>query len=151
MVIGIVQNGDAVKYTVKFPFGLSTLSPSAILHAVQDRSSPYVRREGKMVVDELKGGTALYGAKLSDRYQLLFGTENIYLFLRRYSLLCQLLSAIRELCETMEPPVDPEVQVALAVQGDPLVDPEATSVLLRDGATRISSGIRVPQMTQVSS
>lgn len=95
------------RYRVKLPFGLAHLSPSAILYAVPSVDAPHIRRDGIMVREE----AALYAkegsARLDARYQLLFGTEKIYQFLRLYLLLCSLLSDTREHCASVPPRADP--------------------------------------------
>ena len=120
---GIVEKNDIIKYTVKLPFGLAHLSPSAILYNIQDNTAPFVRRDGSMVSDEATERSNVVGATLSDKYQLLFGTENVYLFLRRFSLLCQLLSSIREHCETVEPPEDPALSYATKLSQQQATEP----------------------------
>jgi hypothetical protein len=85
------------RYRVKLPFGLGHLSPPAILFAIPSKDAPYVRRDGIMVRDE----TPIYDSKeraplLDSKYQLLFGTEITYQFLRLYLLTCSLLSDIQD-------------------------------------------------------
>lgn len=95
-------------YRVKLPFGLGHLAPSAILYAVPSKETPFIRRDGVMVRDESTFEVEESSpVKLGDQYQLLFGTEKIYLFLRLYSLLCSILTDTREYCETHPPPEDP--------------------------------------------
>lgn len=95
------------KYRVKLQFGLGHLAPSAILFAVPSMDMPHIRRDGLMVRDEASHYVDENAPKLDPRYQLLFGTEQIYLFLRLYSLLCSLLSDTREHCAALPPSYDP--------------------------------------------
>jgi hypothetical protein len=60
-----------------------------------------------MVRDEASLYEDVNAPKLDSRYQLLFATEKIYLFVRLYSLLCSVLSDTREHCDTYPPPDDP--------------------------------------------
>lgn len=106
-----VLEGSSASYRVKLPFGTAYLSPAAVLYAIPSKDSPYVRRDGKMVRDmSLKenGGSLAYSAhKLDEKYEILFGTENIYVFLRLYVLLCTLLDDICEHCDTFGCSGDP--------------------------------------------
>ena len=60
-----------------------------------------VRDEGTLDVEES-------GVILNPKYQLLFGTEKVYLFMRMYTLLCSILSDIRDQCLAFPPTADPE-------------------------------------------
>jgi len=60
-----------------------------------------------MVRDESSLDIEGSGAKLSSHYQLLFGTEKVYLFLRMYTLVCSVLSDTREHCLAFPPAADP--------------------------------------------
>lgn len=100
------ESGKA-KYRIKLPFGVAYVGPSAILHAVASKDTPYVRRDGVMMRDESVGENGGLIGKLDQKYKLLFGTENVYVFLRLYSLLCSILSSIREHCEMFENVEDP--------------------------------------------
>lgn len=96
------------KYRIKFPFGVAHLSPSAILHAVPSKDTPYVRHDGTMVrEDAVVENGGLSSAKLDAKYKLLFATESSYLFLRLYSLLCSILATTREHCESFDARDDP--------------------------------------------
>lgn len=96
------------RYRVKLPFGLGHLSPSAILYAIPTKDSPYIRRDGMMVRD---GATLddmdFVAPSIESKYQLLFGTEKIYLFMRIYNLLCAVLSDTYEALMTSPEPADP--------------------------------------------
>ena len=60
-----------------------------------------------MVRDESSHDVEGSGVKLDSTYQLLFGTEKVYLFLRMYTLVCSVLSDIREHCLAFPPAADP--------------------------------------------
>jgi histone deacetylase complex regulatory component SIN3 len=107
-IVACVEAGESVKYTAKLSFGVVYLSPSAILHAVPANENPFVRRDGEMVRDAVPKGDVLYSEKLRDQYKLLFGTENVYLLLRRFILLSTLLGDVRHYCETIGTPNDPK-------------------------------------------
>jgi hypothetical protein len=111
------MQGDIASYRVKFPFGIAHLSPSAILHSIPSKETPYVRRDGNMVRDTVlmsSGGssssTASSKKAIGDKYELLFGTESVYLFLRKYLLLCSILKDIREHVDTFGPSGDPSLE-----------------------------------------
>lgn len=86
-------------YRVKLPYGLGLLSPTAILHAVQSKASPYVRRDGHMVRDESDVEMDTSSPKVDASYKVLFGTEKMYLFWRLFSLLCSVVADCRESCK----------------------------------------------------
>lgn len=97
------------EYRVKLSFGMGHLKPFAVLHPLAVKETPYVRRDGAMVreydapVDA--GGSEDH--KLGAKYQLLYGTERVYLFMRLYVLLTNLLADIRHHCETFPMTQDP--------------------------------------------
>ena len=117
---------SAAKYRVKLPFGLGNLSPSAVLHPVQSEDVPYVRRDGVMVKDKatIESRPSPDAPKIDEKYQLLFGNENIYLFLRLYTLLCSLLSDIKGHCEMFPAPEDPAKSYYNPAQTHPKVTSE---------------------------
>jgi hypothetical protein len=88
------------KYRIKLPFGVAYVGPSAILHAIPSKDSPYVRHDGTMMRDDSVAQNGGSIGKLDQKYKLLFGTESVYLFLRLYSMLCSILSSTREHSET---------------------------------------------------
>jgi hypothetical protein len=106
---GVITSFTEAKheYRVKLSFGIGHLRPSALLHPLAVKETPYVRRDGTMVreydVPVVGGG----GAKLGAKYQLLYGTERIYIFMRLYTLLTNLLANVREHCETFASGADP--------------------------------------------
>jgi hypothetical protein len=108
------MQGDNASYRVKFPFGIAHLSPSAILHSIPSKDTPYVRRDGNMVRDTVlleSGNLSSTSRKaMDDKYELLFATESIYLFLRKYVLLCSILKDIREHVDTFGPSGDPSLE-----------------------------------------
>jgi hypothetical protein len=96
------------RYRVKLPFGLGHLSPTAILYAIPSKDAPFVRRDGIMVRDETSYYRSIsQSPKLDSKYQLLFGTDVTYQFLRLYLMLCSLLSDTREHISTFPPLDDP--------------------------------------------
>ena len=124
-VTGFVDSNSsaAAKYQVKLPFGSAMLSPSAILFALQSKETPYVRRDGSMVRDPLPSNGADGATTLGSDYQLLFGTEAIYVFLRRYALVCSLLGELKQHCESSAKLEDP-----------------ATRYITKDRQATVSSG-----------
>lgn len=108
-VVAFVKTTDdaSPKYRVKLPYGLGFLSPAAILFAIPSQEAPFVRRDGAMVRDEAIVTELTSEGQLSDRYKIVFGTENVYMFLRQFSLLCSLLRDTRECCAKSPFPVDP--------------------------------------------
>ncbi|GKY97387.1 hypothetical protein MPSEU_000697200 [Mayamaea pseudoterrestris] len=96
------------KYRVKLPFATAYLSPSAILFAIAVKDQPYVRRDGVMAREEsfLNRSPTSASQKLDPRYKLLFGTDNIYLFIRQYTLVCSVLASTRLHQESLnDPPI----------------------------------------------
>ena len=91
---------NTVGYRVRLPFGIATISPSAILYHVPNKEAPYIRRDGVMVRDTDIVSNGRNFPVLDEKYQLLFATERIYLFLRYYSLFCQILAGLKEHCDT---------------------------------------------------
>lgn len=108
VVAFVKTNEDAFpKYRVKLPYGHGFLSPAAILFAIPSQETPFLRRDGAMVRDEDVVTELTSEGQLCDRYNIVFGTENVYMFLQQFSLLCSLLRDTRERCENSHPPVDP--------------------------------------------
>ena len=95
------------RYRVKLSYGVGHLSPSAILYTLPSRDTPFIRRDGVMVRDEGTLDVEGSGVILNPKYQLLFGTEKVYLFMRMYTLLCSILSDIRDQCLAFPPSTDP--------------------------------------------
>jgi hypothetical protein len=96
------------EYRVKLSFGIGHLRPSAVLHPLAVKETPYVRRDGTMVREyDVPVVGDNHGHKLGAKYQLLYGTERVYLFMRLYTLLTNLLANVRDHCETFSPREDP--------------------------------------------
>lgn len=98
------------RYRVKLPFGVASVRPSAIMHSVvQPDGATMVRRDGLMVKDDSHAGTGegLFAEKLNKRFQLMFATENVYLFMRLYCLLVSLLTGTRQYLKICPPSTDP--------------------------------------------
>jgi hypothetical protein len=93
-------NPYGAKYRIKLRYGIGYIAPSAVLYAIQSKSLPYVRRDGVMTKDDRPDG-ASSGKTLDQTYQLLFSTETVYLFLRRYVLLCSILDDLHDLCQKL--------------------------------------------------
>lgn len=101
------SDDTSAKYRVKLPYGYGLLNPAAILFAIASQDTPFVRRDGVMVRDEAIVTELTSEGQLSDRYKIVFGTENMYMFLRQFTLLCSLLRDTRQCCENSPSPVDP--------------------------------------------
>jgi hypothetical protein len=97
------------EYRVKLSFGIGHLRPSALLHPLAVKETPYVRRDGTMVreYDSPVAAGGGSGTKLGAQYQLLYGTERVYLFMRLYTLLTNLLANVRDHCESFATREDP--------------------------------------------
>jgi len=106
------------KYRVKLAFGTAYVNPSAILYAVPTKETPYIRRDGSMVRDERLVENGSSSPKLHEKFEMLFGTENIYLFMRLYLVLCELLADIRKHCETNGPSIDPATKYCRPTKTD---------------------------------
>lgn len=125
MIFGIVAPGQRVRtiygdgvitsfteakheYRVKLAFGIGYLKPSAVLHPLAVKETPYVRRDGSMVREyDAPMVVGAHGHKLGAKYQLLYGTERVYLFMRLYTLLTNLLANVRDHCDTFSTREDP--------------------------------------------
>ena len=101
-------------YRVKLAFGTATINPSAILYHIPNKDAPYIRRDGVMIRDHDRAAKSSNGLVLDEKHQLLFATERIYIFLRYYSLLCQILTYIKDHCDTF-----PVVSVPSSSYHDP--------------------------------
>jgi hypothetical protein len=117
----------AAKYRVKLPFGTAFVNPSAILYGVPSRDSPFVRRDGAMVRDESVVEEVTPSTQLGERYQLLFGTESIYMFMRQLALLCAVLTDTREQCAAFPPTKDPALSYCNSFRKDDDVQPAAAT------------------------
>lgn len=108
-VMAFVKTSDDAtpKYRVKLPFGHGFFSPVAILFAIPSQETPYVRRDGAMVRHEDIVIDVTSEVQLSDRFNIVFGTENVYIFLRQFSLLCSFLRDTRNCCEKSPSSIDP--------------------------------------------
>ena len=85
-------------YRIKFPFGVGFIRPYAIIHGLTNAGeAKYVRRDGQMETeDESKNmeDDRLSSAKLDKKFQLIFGSGSIYVFLRLFSYLIAMLDEI---------------------------------------------------------
>lgn len=108
----------AAKYRVKLPFGIAFLSPSAVLYGIPSKENQFIRRDGVMVRDEPNLGKDNSAALLDEKYQLLFGTEAIYLLLRSLTFLSSVLTNTREYCESCPRPEDPALSYCNSFQKD---------------------------------
>ena len=90
-------------YRVRLPYGIATINPSAILYHVPNKDIPHIRRDGVMIRDQGNQTNTVNHPKLDEKYQILFATERIYLFIRYYALLCQILSEVKYQCDTFPP------------------------------------------------
>lgn len=90
-------------YRVRLPYGTATINPSAILYHIPNKDMPYIRRDGVMIRDSANQTTTASHRKLDEKHQVLFATERIYLFLRYYAVLCQILTEVKDQCDTFPP------------------------------------------------
>jgi hypothetical protein len=100
----------ACRYRVRLPFGVAAVRPSAILHAIgQADGGVVVRRDGLMVREEATPATGegIHNDKLNAKFQLMFATESVYVFMRLYCLLVSLLTDTREYLKVFPPRQDP--------------------------------------------
>jgi hypothetical protein len=100
----------ACRYRVRLPFGVASVRPSSILHAVgQADGGVMVRRDGLMSRDEATPATGgdIHKDKLDANFQLMFATESVYVFMRLYCLLVSLLTDTREYLKVFPPGQDP--------------------------------------------
>ena len=98
------------RYRVKLPFGVASVRPSGIMHSLpQPDGGMMVRRNGVMVKDENPDGAGegLFAEKLNKKFELMFATESVYIFMRLYCLLVSLLSDTREYIKEVGPSADP--------------------------------------------
>lgn len=97
------------QYRVRLPFGVGHLNAAAILHSNENSGkSFYVRRDGIMV-EEKRRETSLESSFLGRRHKLLFATENVYVFMRLYVLLVNIISEMEVHLTAYEPAEDPSV------------------------------------------
>jgi hypothetical protein len=119
------QGHHGPKYSIKLTYGTAFLSPSAVLFALPTSDQLYVRRDGVMVRDESLAASGLSALpKVSPRFKLMFATEDVYLFMRLYTLVCALLSSGRLADEASEPP-------ETSYHTPPRKDPEEDAVSVR--------------------
>ena len=81
--------------------------------------------------------------QLNDRYKLVFGTENVYVFLRQFSLLCSLLRDTRQCCEKTSSPVDPSTMYHDPFKRDENIDPSPSRLdfsCIVDGLKKVVAG-----------
>jgi histone deacetylase complex regulatory component SIN3 len=106
LILSFQESGkdDDPKYRVKLAFGLAYLSPSALLYAMPLEEQSYVRRDGVMVRDDtlVERAASTNPSILHQKFEMLFGTNSIYLFLRLYTLVCSLLASTRQHQEEAE-------------------------------------------------
>lgn len=98
------------RYRVKLPFGIASVRPSAIMHSLpQADRGMMVRRNGVMGKDESPDGTGegLFAEKLNKKFELMFATESVYVFMRLYCLLVSLLTDTREYLKASGQSADP--------------------------------------------
>lgn len=96
---GVVNAFVDAKYRIRLAYGTATLSPSAVLYPVPNKDTPFIRRDGIMIRDTGDKADSTGQPCLNEKYQLLFATERIYLFLRYYAQLCQVLAHIKDQCD----------------------------------------------------
>uniref|UniRef100_A0A7S4MMK3 Histone deacetylase interacting domain-containing protein n=1 Tax=Odontella aurita TaxID=265563 RepID=A0A7S4MMK3_9STRA len=106
-ILSLIEGGPscAFRYKVHFPYGTSYVRPSAVVHVLpsSNKGTRYARRGGFMEFVELPERSSGKDAKLLDKsFQLVFGTEKVYIFMRLYCLLATLLSDARDLLGARE-------------------------------------------------
>jgi hypothetical protein len=83
------------RYRVKFPFGIGFVNPSAIMHGLtQTDGSKYVRHDGLMEKENECVETNGSSVRLDKKFKLLFGSDRIYLLVRLFSFLVNMLDEI---------------------------------------------------------
>lgn len=102
---GTISVFEGGRYRVKLSYGTAFLGPSAILHSIPSKDSPYIRRDGKMERDT-HNTAKTEGPYLPRPVQILFATRRIYLFLRLHLQLCAMLSDLQRACSNCKS-VDP--------------------------------------------
>jgi hypothetical protein len=98
------------RYRVKFPYGIGFVSASSIAHGLQTADgAKYVRHDGRVVKEDnaMNGDKETPSIKLAKKFKLLFGTENIYVFMRLYSGLVSLLDDVEAFCRANPTMADP--------------------------------------------
>lgn len=98
------------RYRVKLPFGVASVRPSAILHsAIQPDGSIMARKDGIMTRDDshASAGEATSPEKLDKKFQVMFATESVYIFMRMYCILVSVLTDTREHTKVFPPGPDP--------------------------------------------
>lgn len=98
------------RYRVKLPFGVASVRPSGIMHSLpQPDGGMMVRRNGVMAKDENPDGAGegLFAEKMNKKFELMFATESVYIFMRLYCLLVSLLGDTREYIKEAGPSTEP--------------------------------------------
>lgn len=92
------SDGGRPQYSVKFQDNFRTLEPPAVLHNIDaGDGSEYVRQYKEMIKKSDVKPEGLSSVVVVDKkFKVLFGTDNIYLFLRLYGFLVSLLDDIKE-------------------------------------------------------
>ena len=111
-----VDSEEGPLYRVKLPFGIGHLQPYAVLHNVDAKDgSKYCRRGDEMIkevdsapVDPERSNTAS-SVVVSKKFQVLFGSDSIYLFLRLYGILISMLNEIIEYLSSNPTKIDPSL------------------------------------------
>jgi hypothetical protein len=96
-----------VRYRVKLPFATSVLQPPAIMHAVPVAGEArFIRRDDEMV-KEVNGMASFLDPVVDSKFKVLFASDSIYLFLRLYTTLLNLLDEIKDHLRDSPSPGDP--------------------------------------------
>ena len=98
-----LDSEEGPRYRVELPFGIGSLQPYAVLHNVDAKDgSRYSRRDDEML-KETKPSKLISGEEegtstvvVDKKFNLLFGSDSIYLFLRLYGFLISLMHDIKE-------------------------------------------------------
>eukprot|EP00934_Nitzschia_sp_Nitz4_P006570 Nitzschia sp. Nitz4//scaffold106_size73319//51333//55917//NITZ4_005742-RA/size73319-augustus-gene-0.6-mRNA-1//1//CDS//3329532538//6560//frame0 len=96
------------RYRVKLAYGVGYVQAYAILHGIENPDgTKFVRRDGVMEKEVDVADMDRSDVALDNKFKLLFGSKNIYLFLRLYSSLVSLLEDIEGTIRSNPPSVDP--------------------------------------------
>lgn len=103
----VLDTQFGVRYRVKLPFATSVLQPPAIMHAVPVAGEArFIRRDDEMV-KEVNGMASFLDPVVDSKFKVLFASDSIYLFLRLYTTLLNLLDEIKDHLRDSPSPGDP--------------------------------------------
>ena len=89
------ESGSDTKYKIEFEFGTGTISPCSVMHGLpQDDGPKYVRHDGVMEKESESTETNGSAVKIDKKFKLLFGSDRIYLLIRLFSFLVNMLDDV---------------------------------------------------------